>query len=109
MWVRWSTEAAPVLHHPPLPVGLVRLIGLALRVPVADEALTAELKPLLPLPGDWLGVRGSLSLEALLGLPKPLAPSVPGGELVASRLPVELVLGGVDPSCLGNDLPAIRS
>jgi hypothetical protein len=59
--------------------------------------------------GIFLALRRPLCLERLLCLAQPLAPiarrAQPLGQLVTAGLAVELVLGGVDPALLLEDLP----
>ena len=108
MRVRWAAEAPSIAHHPTGAVGLVVAVGAALGAPILDQAATTELEALLALPRHRLGACGSLLLEALLGVAKPCPAALAGrqvlGQLVASGLTVELVLGGVDATRLGDDL-----
>lgn len=80
----------------------------ALKAPILLEARLALREALGPLPRDLLRLGGALCLERLLCLAQPLAPiacrAQALGQLVAPRLAVELVLGGVDPARLLDDL-----
>ena len=106
--IRGRPKRRPSFITPARAVGLVVAVCLALGAPVLDQAPAAELEPLCAVPRHRLCLCGSLSLEPLLGLAKPGAPALAGaqvlGQLVAARLAVELVLGGVDAARLGEDL-----
>ena len=77
-------------------------------MPVLGQPAAAGLEPLGAIAPHRLGVLGALALELLLGLAKPGSAAVRGakplGQLVAAGIAVDLVLGGVDPSGLGEDL-----
>ena len=80
----------------------------ALELPVLAQPPAALDEALGPVTGDLLGLLGALGVHRLLGLAQPLAPVTTGpqplGQLVAARLPEQLVLGRVDPCGLLEDL-----
>jgi hypothetical protein len=101
-----AAESASVLHHPAGAVGLISLVRAPLGPPVLGEPPAAGLEALGAIARHRLGVLGALALERFLGLAKPGAPAVRGpkylGQLIAARVAVELVLGGVPG--FGDDL-----
>jgi hypothetical protein len=76
--------------------------------PVLDEPALAEGEPLCSPVRDRLRVAGPLALEPLLGLAQPGAAALAAGQvlgqLVAAGGTVDVVLGGVDPARLLEDL-----
>ncbi len=103
-----APKRAAVLHHSAGAVGLVVAVCPVLGLPVLDQPPTAELEALLACPWDRLFALGPLCVEALLRLSQPGPAAVTAGqvlgELVAASIAVDLVLGGVDASCLFEDL-----
>src|SRR3954451_24225486 len=97
--IRWPAEAPPVLHPTARPVGLVGAVGARLAPELLFEAPLGLLDALRAAARHRLRVRRALVPQALLGLAQPAAPPLSGRELfrqlVAARLPVELVLGRV--------------
>ena len=106
--LRRCAEATPVAHHPAGAVGLICLVCPLLGPPVLGQSPPAGLKPLGAIARHRLGALGPLALELLFGLAKPGAAPVRGakplGQLIASGLAVDLILGGVDATRLGEDL-----
>ena len=106
--VRRAPETPAVLHPPARPVGLVGPVGAHLGPELLLEAALGLLEALRAAARHRLRVRRALGLQALLGLAQPAAAALRGRELrrqlVAARLPVELVLGRVDRLGLLDDL-----
>jgi hypothetical protein len=94
--------------HAALAVGLIVAVGLALGLPVLDQAAAAELDPLLAGPRNRLLLLGSLCLEPLLCLPEPSPPALAAGQVLgqlgSASLPVDLILGRDDAAGFGDDL-----
>jgi hypothetical protein len=101
--VRRPAETPPVLRPPARPVCLVGPVGTHLAPELLFKAPLGLLETLRAAARHRLRARRALGLQALLGLTQPPAATLRGRELrrqlVAARLPVELVLGRV--SCLG--------
>ena len=96
--VRRSAEAAPVFH-PPRPVALVGAVRAHLGPQLLIEAPLGFLETLAAATRNRPRLLGAMLLQLALGLAQP-RPPFPGaqllGQLVAARLAVKLVLGGVD-------------
>jgi hypothetical protein len=106
--IRWAAEAPPVLHPPARPVGLVGLVGAHLAKELLFQATLGLAEPFRAAARHRLRVRRALGLQALLGLAQPAAATLRSRELrrqlVAARVPVELVLGRVNGLGLLEDL-----
>ena len=98
--VRRAAEAPPVLHPPARSVGLVGAVGAHLSNALLLETALGLLDALRAAARHRLRVRRALGLRALLGLAQPAATALGGRELrrqlVAARVPMELVFGRVD-------------
>ena len=105
--IRSAAEAPPVLRAP-RPVALIGLVGANLGPQFFVEAALGFLEALGAVARNRPGLLGALLFEAALGLAQPRAPALAGaqllGQLVAARVAVELVLGGIDRLGLFEDL-----
>jgi hypothetical protein len=107
-----GAEATAVLHHPTRAVGLIGLVGLALGPQLLLETALGLLQTLGPRTRDRARLLGALLIEATLRLAQPLPATLGAGqfcgELITTRLAVELVLGRVDGLGLLDDLARDR-
>ena len=114
--IRRPAEAPPVLHPAARPVGLISAVGAHLGPQLLFEAALGLLHALGPAARHRLRVRCALGLQALLGFAQPTAAALCGlklgRQLVAARLTVERVFGGVDGlgffDDLARELPVIE-
>jgi hypothetical protein len=97
--VRPPAERPAVLHAPG-PVALIGGVGAHLGEELFFQAPLGLLDPLRTVPRNRLGVRRALLFKLALGFAQPRPAAFAGaqllGQLVAARVAVELILGGID-------------
>src|SRR5882757_11343071 len=101
-------DAAPVAHPAASAEGLIGVVGAHLGPQLLIQAPLGLLDALVAVPRNRLRVRCPLGLQALLGVAQPRPPALAAapllGQLVAARLAVEFVLGGVGRDRLLDEL-----
>jgi hypothetical protein len=99
---------AAAVEHAALPARLVFAVREALRPPVLDESPLADPKPLATIARNGLTAFVALALKPLLRLPQPRAPALRPrhvvGQLVAATRAVDVVLSGIEPASLLDNL-----